>query len=345
MEFFRRHIGLILRIVICAAILYYIAGKIEWAKTLGILKAMDPLWLAASFLAFAPMLAITAWRWEVLLAVQGIKLPFAQVFQLNLVGQFFNAFLLGSTGGDVVKIYYATRAAPRKRSAAGLSVVIDRLIGLLVLIGIALVFIATQWDFLTRSAPGDESDQAVLGFSHLTPALAVYLVLAIAVGATVVIGASLMLPGIKRWAKARGLWERLPLHGTLERVFDAYQAYSQAYSAMGVVILQSIVNHAINIVLAWCILRAMHLDADFWKFASILPIIFLLIAVPVTISGFGVREWLCILFFALFGFSKEHAIAFSLTIWMVYTGWSVVGGLMYLRYETPPDLSGEQVQA
>lgn len=346
MEFVRRNIGFVIRVLVSAAILIYLARKINFAETWEIAREMDPALLVAAFLCFAPMLALTAWRWQILLDVQRIHLTFSQVFQLNLVGHFFNAFLLGSTGGDVVKIFYATRAAPKQRSAAGLSVIIDRLLGMVVLLGIALVFCFWMWRFLTSSPEGDTMDVAIFGWHLiLTPALAVYLTIGIGAAAAAFIGASLGLPPIKAWAKRHGMWERLPLHGTLERIFDAYQRYSTAYAALAVSTLISIVNHALNIILAWLILRAMNLEAPFWEFASIMPIILLLIAVPITVSGFGVREGLCILFFTLFGFSQEHAIAFSLTLWLVYTLWSVIGGIVYLRYETPPALSAEEIQA
>ena len=48
-------------------------------------------------------------RWRRLLRVQEINLGWWRTLRVYLIGAFFNLFLLGATGGDIVKIYYAMR--------------------------------------------------------------------------------------------------------------------------------------------------------------------------------------------------------------------------------------------
>ena len=65
---------------------------------------------------------------------------FWRIFELNMIGQFFSAFLLGTTGGDVFKIFYAARAVPERKAAVAFTVIVDRVIGMiaLLLFGVAL---------------------------------------------------------------------------------------------------------------------------------------------------------------------------------------------------------------
>ena len=48
-------------------------------------------------------------RWRLVLRVQGLDLPWRRGAEISFVAHFFNSFLLGSTGGDMMKAYYAAR--------------------------------------------------------------------------------------------------------------------------------------------------------------------------------------------------------------------------------------------
>src|SRR5438876_9320856 len=69
-------------------------------------------------------------RWQLVLRVQGLELSFARTSEISLVAQFFNSFLLGSTGGDLLKAYYAARETHHKKTEAVVTVLVDRLLGL-----------------------------------------------------------------------------------------------------------------------------------------------------------------------------------------------------------------------
>ena len=66
----------------------------------------------------------------------------------------------------------------------------------------------------------------------------------------------------------------------------------------------------------------------------------MLIALPVSISGIGVRETLFTWFFALLGIDGDQAVTFSLTYFAMNMLWSLVGGPFYFLYRhethTPP---------
>ena len=51
------------------------------------------------------------------------------VVRISLIAQFFNAFLLGTAGGDVIKAWYAARSCPNQEGEAAVTVFVDRLLG------------------------------------------------------------------------------------------------------------------------------------------------------------------------------------------------------------------------
>ena len=104
------------------------------------------------YLAFAGLIALAVIctsiqfvRWFVL--VRALDLPFTipNAFRLGLIGCFYNAFLPGSVGGDLMKAYYIQRDTPDKRAAAVATVLADRLVGLFGLLWFSAVFGGGFW--------------------------------------------------------------------------------------------------------------------------------------------------------------------------------------------------------
>jgi uncharacterized protein (TIRG00374 family) len=91
------------------------------------------------------VLAIQYARWYVL--VRALDLPFTagEAGRLGLVGTFYNVFLPGSVGGDLVKAYYIAHGQPGRRAAAVATVVIDRVIGLFGLLWFSAVIGGAYW--------------------------------------------------------------------------------------------------------------------------------------------------------------------------------------------------------
>src|SRR5205085_2695149 len=93
-----------------------------------------------------------AMRWHILLKVQGIRLTLPRLTGLFFIGMFFNQFLPGGTGGDIIKSYLLLKETSGKKAGALLAVLFDRLIGLLALVVITAVLISVRYHWLTQTA-------------------------------------------------------------------------------------------------------------------------------------------------------------------------------------------------
>ncbi len=96
-------------------------------------RQANPLLLWLALLVFPMTYIITSYRWGKLMDVLEIHLPLSRTFVLNMVGAFYNTFMPGSTGGDLLKAYYASKQTPHRVHAV-MSVLVDRVIGLIALI-------------------------------------------------------------------------------------------------------------------------------------------------------------------------------------------------------------------
>jgi hypothetical protein len=249
-----------------------------------------------------------------------------------MIGQFFSAFLVGTTGGDVIKIFYVARAVPDRKAAVAFTVIVDRVIGLiaLLLLGVALSF--TQLPLLL-SQP---ATKAATGTFYL-----------FAVGGVIASILACLGPYVLNHEGLRSLLKRLPLVNRGLSLLNAYEKTARAFNINVIALLVSIPSQVCMLVMGYCILRAMNLEQDniqrpgfLLAFCAILAMVNMLIALPVSIAGLGVREALFIKFFALLGIDTEHAVAFSLTFFSINLLWSAAGGPFYFLYRhethTPP---------
>jgi glycosyltransferase 2 family protein len=148
------------------ALLYY--WRVIDLGALNILIARPDI-LALALAASFANIPLEALRWHILLRTQGIDLRLWRTTRVLATSVFFANFLPGAAGGDLVRGVYVYKAAPGRRAAAMLSILIDRLIGLVafVLLGLAAM--------LTRPMGGGPLELSVLALSALFIALLVLL--------------------------------------------------------------------------------------------------------------------------------------------------------------------------
>jgi uncharacterized protein (TIRG00374 family) len=317
MEFLRRRLGLIFRALVSLLFVYLVARSADWEKVWSNVRTMDVHWLLAGFLVFSPVLLITSWRWRLLLGVHGVHLPYWRIFELNMIGQFFSAFLVGTTGGDFVKIFYVARAVPHHKAAVAFTVVVDRVVGLIAMLFFGVVLSFTQLPLL---------------LSHPYTRFFTGIFYLFAVGGLVASVGATVAPYFLKRPAIRDFFKRLPLAHRASSVFSAYERTARSFTTNLTALLVSIPSNMCIVFMGYCIMRAMHLQPPLLAFCSILTMVNMLIALPISIAGLGVREQLFKTFLALVLIDKDHAFTFSITFFVLNLAWSLVGGLFYLMY-------------
>jgi len=289
-----------------------------------VVRKISPLWFAGAIICAGLPTVLGIYRWRWILHVQGLDVKFSRLFSITFIGTFFNAFMLGSTGGDVVKAWYVAHETHHKKAEAVVTVVVDRLIGLLALFVIALVMMIA---FYARVF----DDPKLFWFSMATVGVVLFTVLGTVVG---------LLPGFAdKVPGLRPLLRRLPKYDMLQRMVEAYRVYASHPAVLVKAMAISIPIHFFSMLSIWCIgcgLGEQH--ASFTDYFLYLPIINSVTAVPITISGFGVREGMYVKMFHEVGVAGPVALVMSLLGYLALLFWSIVGGGFFLthRKELPP---------
>lgn len=282
------------------------------------LQKADLLWLLPGIVSVGIAFLLQTQRWRVLLKVQGIDMGWWRTLRVYFIGAFFNLFLLGSTGGDIVKIFYAMREAGSKKSAALLSVMVDRMMGLVALVAVASVLCSLRWTEI---------------MSHpLTQGL--FGTLALILGGSL----GLIIFGflVDRLDIADKLPKWLPLHTKIIELSVAFSTYARAPKVLGAAFVLSVPAHLCNFLAFFFTARAFGAFPGLKGLAdifSVLPIVTTIASMPVSLSGIGVREGLFQKIFAtLYGTPESLSVMISLTGFLMTVFWGLVGGVVYLVY-------------
>lgn len=87
-------------------------------------------------------------RWKMLLDSAGISFRGARILRFFLLGCFYSVFTPGGCGGDLARMLYAARERPGSRTVICASVIVDRVIGLLVMlvVSVSAIFVILASD-------------------------------------------------------------------------------------------------------------------------------------------------------------------------------------------------------
>jgi glycosyltransferase 2 family protein len=276
------------------------------------------LWLLLGLVCVGVACVLQTWRWGLLLAVQQIRMGWWRTFRVYMVGLFFNLFLLGATGGDVIKIYYAMRETVARKGAALLSVLVDRMMGLLGLMLLTAVVVTARWESLSAHA--------------LTRGLLGTLVMVMgAMGAMVVFGFV-----VDRFGLASRIPAWLPMHGKLIEVTTAFSVYARDGKTLAATLGLSTASHVFNFLafyfaaVGFGVFRG---PGGLLDIASVMPIIMTITALPISLAGVGVREALFEQMLSImYGTPEATAVMISVAGFFMKGFWGLVGGGIYLFY-------------
>jgi glycosyltransferase 2 family protein len=222
------------------------------------------------------MLPLGALRWRILLAAQGIVLPFRQIYHICAIGAFSGTFLPGAVGGDALRFIYLSAAVPRHRTIIGVTLLSDRLLGIAGLVMVAIAAMILQWPTVVASPVIAPFALFVMcGFA-----------VAVAVGGVLLIMLD-RLP-VDDWSlHSRGLILRL-----LGTVIDVVALYRRS---PGRLIAAFAISVVIQLCLAFVVVllaEAMDLSASIGplQYALAASISILASAIPITPGGLGVGE-------------------------------------------------------
>jgi uncharacterized protein (TIRG00374 family) len=272
--------------------------------------------LLAALMVLPVSYLITSRRWHMLLEALDIHMAQTSTFVLNMVGSFYNTFMPGSTGGDLVKAYYAAKHTTHKVRAV-LSVIVDRLIGVMALIILGGAMCVTQWDVKECRRVG------------LVSAVIIFCV-----------SVGLIVYYHRGWREATGLaWllKRMPMQKQVHHAVEAMDLYGKRPKAAFLALVMTFPVHMTTIVCGTLVGAAFGLKMDPIYYWTVIPVITLVAAIPISPQGAGVMEAFAVLLTKNHGVTVSQAIALAMAVRFAQMFWNLLAGLFVLRggYHAP----------
>ena len=289
---------------------FQLEGDFEWRpgmpRVFGGLDLKSAL-VALGFIVTAQLLIIT--RWWRLLCRLGCPMTFLQALRLGLIGMFFNSVVPGSAGGDLVKTLVVVRENPGRRAEALASVVLDRFMGVVVLVMLAAVMVL----FL-----GDD-------FARLRAPVLLFLLGCLVMPAVFLSKTLRNLVGFDR------LRERFPRLSRIDD-FDAALLVLRKHPIEGfVAFLMTLANHLSMVGAIVTLGRAFGDVLPVSSYLVLVPVANIVAAMPVAAGGWGLGEAAYGILFGMAGGNISIGAAASATSRLGLTLLGMLGGLFLLH--------------
>ena len=313
-----RPLKIALKIAVSGGIVAYLLWQIDVGQTIHLIGSSNGLSLLGALAIFVATTWGMAWRWQLLLAAKGIREPLGWLTGLYFIGYAAGQVLPTSVGGDAVRIIEHGRKRPGRRGEVAAAVLFERVIGsagTLIMVAIGLAAAVGRYDGI----------QFLVWLELLFVAL---------------VGAGFFLLFSKR-ARNRLGWlgkvaAKLRVEGPARSLYEAMHGYRDGPRVLLVVLLVTVTLQACRIVAIWLCGEAVGVDVSPLVYVILGPLLFLVMMVPFTINGLGVREAFFVAFLGRFGVAADAAFATGFLFYAVTIATSIPGGVILLWRSARP---------
>lgn len=268
------------------------------------LRGTDVMLFLAALFVMMIQAVIAAFRWRLILNFKRMDIAFPKLVRFLWLGLFFNQLLPSSVGGDAVRGLCLMREG-FSLGRASVAVLVDRMMGMagLVLLVIAALPLSLQY------LPKGNVRTGVLA------------VAGVAVAGIILVALLDRITGrLVEWRIARGMT-------ALSR--EARALLSGRGPGLAVTGI-SVSIQILSIVSVAILAAAAEIEAAYLALVLVLPLATLLMTVPVSVAGWGVREGVMVIGLGYAGISADQALALSILYGLLLLVVALPGGFVWL---------------
>lgn len=287
------------------ALLYYVLQGIDAASLISMLQG-QPVWAPLAVIALMLLqMAISTFRWQRLLALMAARAPYGLLFRFNYISLFFTCCLPGTIGADVVRGLLLRKSGVSFKACAH-SVILDRLVAVAGIV--AMVLIALPWLAVYFNLP----DPGVL----------------ITVALLLVIAGFILLAKLPQLLAPYAI---KPPVAILLQLLESAQRLVFSPRHFWITLAQAMFAHGCFCLAATLLVHGLGASFSLADSLILIPPVLLLMMLPVSVGGWGVREVSMVGFMASAGISQDVALAVSIQLGMLNIIASLPGAYLYAR--------------
>jgi len=304
-------ITLFIKGAVTIAVFAVILTALDAGRVFRIMARADKTLFFLSLVIFIGRNVVAAYRQQLLLRHKNCHLGLPVLTRLYFIGAFFNLFLPTVVGGDISRGFYLYRYSGGKEETLS-TLFIERYLGILAMMALALLSLFIAF---------------VTGINTISRDVMLVIFIVFACGLT----AGFLVLNERMERLFEQLFSRLsPRLARPLSVLTHAMSYGRASAILLAGFLVSVGFQFLSIVSTYIIALSIHETLPFIHYLILLPIVWILMMIPVSISGLGIREGAFLYLFSAAGMSRENAMALSL-LWLaqiIILG--IIGGVVFL---------------
>jgi uncharacterized protein (TIRG00374 family) len=305
----RRSLRVTLTLAVTGLAVAYLVWKIDISKVWHILSNASVGWFLLALAIMTVTVWPMAWRWQRLLAAQGISDRLSWLVRAYFVAYTAGQILPTSIGGDAMRIFETSRRHPGRTGPVAGTVLLERALG-----GAATVTLAAVGFAL---AIGRYDVGAYLWVE------AAFVVL------TVLLAVLLFSRRMRRplaWLVPLLRWARI--ERPLRAVYEAIHTYRDRLPLLIGVFVLTIVVQGVRVLAIWAAAKGVGVSLSPRVYYVMGPLLFLVLLVPFTINGIAVRETFFVSFLSSLGVDPSRAFATGFLFFVVSITLSIPGAVI-----------------
>ncbi len=306
----RHQIPMMLKVVISIGLIALIIWSTDLSGALAAMSQVRVSMFGCALLIMLVNMLSRAYKWQLLLEVQDVRVPLLRILNLMWMSMFFNNFTPGTLGGDVFRVYKV-----RGQSSTGgvvSSVVFERATGFFMAIVLALV----SGLALLLAADSLVSIQS----------LAVLILLAVVVGSCSFLAVMVLVKNTQAL-----LQKRLPkVARALEEFSASLLLYRRHGKIVAIALLLSLVFYILKSLTIYFFVLSVNATASFAVFLFFAPLLGLLVMIPISLNGIGIQEGSYILYLERLGLEDSAALLVAVIARIAVLILGLIGGLLFL---------------
>lgn len=280
------------RIIFSVALLIAVISLADWRSVARVLQTIDREWIVLAIVLALTDRLVLSYRWQQLLAAQGVDPGFGQAFRVQLVAGFLGSFLPTSLGVDAVRITALCRAGKPAPQVIGATLVDRATIVVATLILGSLTILLVAQTHMTA-----ELQQAVVFCTLLV------------IGMLGVI----LHPRVRHFAQ-RAITRHVPksLADKITGVAIAALAYRRNPRLLVRIAFITAVLFAVRIFFVKALVLACGVAVPMRALMLTIPVLWIVVMLPITIGGLGVQDAAYVALLGVVGVGAAVAVSVSL---------------------------------
>ncbi len=306
----KKNIIIIIKLFVSLGLITFLFSKFNFKNVINNFESLNIFYLLLSLATIFAAWFVSSKKWQMLIGHLGFEHSVGELFKLNLISLFYATVLPGGqVTGETFKCIKISKGE-KSKSKLVFSVLFDKLIGLIafVIIGfIGLLFSNSDFELKTKML-------AVFFVGLLVSASIVFLVNEKISDA--------VYRAFKKFSKKEGSF-----YVVFKKITSLLFLYKGAYAVIVLAIIYGVVFQFLNCLSIFFIAKSLNMFIPLLDIMWVMALVSIILVVPVTILGLGLREGSFIVLLGFLGFNSETSLSLSLLLTSVLIFVGLLGGV------------------